>query len=478
MADAEKRVSLAPYGRKDGKPCYPNVTQEKVLDWVDKVRQAPRDNISQDQIPTLYLSGGAGSGKTRGFLAPVMEMLNQEAGIKILWCRQDYNDLRLSAMQTFEEEMPSEMIVNKSAQEHWFDIANENGKPGRIFWSGAKDASGKGSQEFAVIVITEAYEIGLQTFRVLKLRCRQAHQPLMILIEGNPPNEMHWLERLTDPKDPDYDSSITKWEVSTRENWNNLPAAYRNSLEMMPMSWKRKYLEGKAGFMPDGDPFYQGFDETRHTADFDLGEGEELLIGFDYGFQHPACCVAKLDAAGRFCILREWIGTNTLIRQFATDCKVKLAIYYPNFKCKVFGDPAGNQQNDKSKEVSAAIVADVFGVSRVISRPSNETGANYESRKLIIEPKLQSYINGAPALLVDRRCRYIIDGFNGGYHYPKIDPNKPRTDKTDVPVRDGFYEHILNAMEYIMVNIFEPIQVHTHRKAQIPRRTPKRYDNV
>ena len=477
MPDLEKKVTLAPYGRKDGKPALPNTTQEKILDWVDEIRNAPRDNISQDQIPTLYLSGGAGSGKTRGFLAPVMEMLNQEPGIKILWCRQDYNDLRLSAMQTFEEEMPTEMIVGQSAQEHWYKIANENGKPGQIFFSGAKDASGKGSQEFAVIVITEAYEVSLQTFRILKLRCRQAGQPLMILMEGNPPNETHWLERCTNPKDPDFDPSITKWEVSTRENWLNLPAAYRNSLEMMPMSWKRKYLEGKAGFMPDGDPFYQGFQEDRHTQDLDWKD-EELLIGFDYGYQHPACVVAKLDAPGRFCILREWIGTNILIRQFAVDCKIKIALYFPSFKCKVFGDPAGEQQSDKSKEVSAAIVADVFGVQRVISRPSNETGANYESRKLIIEPKLNQYVNGAPAILVDKKCRYIIDGFNGGYHYPKADPNKPRNEKTDVPVRDGFYEHIMNALEYIAVNIFEPIQVHTHRKVQIPRRKPRRMDNV
>ena len=484
MIELERTVKLAPYGFKDGKPALPNPTQEKILDWIDNIRQ--KDNALQDgqQIPTLYLSGGAGSGKTRGFLAPVMEMLCEIPGIKILWCRQDYNDLRLSAMQTFEETMPRDLIAGQSVQEHWTDIRQEkkdkdgHHTKGRLFFSGAKDVSGKGSQEFAVIVITEVYEISEQTFRTLKLRCRQAGMPTMILMEGNPPNEMHWLERMTNPKDTMFDDSITKWELSTYENWENLPIAYRNSLEQMPMAWKTKYLFGKAGFMPEGTPFYVGFNEELNTCEVEWAEGEQLLIGFDYGWRHPACVISKLDAMGRWCKMREFIGTEILIESFAVQCKTKLNIYYPNFKGQVYGDPAGEQQSDKSKEVSAAIVARIFGVPRVISRPSNETGANYEARKLIIEGKLQRLINGAPEILVDKRyCRHTIDGYIGGYHYPKRDVNKPVRGNEDAPERDGFYEHIMNAWEYIAVNIFEPLQVHTN-KVTIPRRKPRRMDNV
>ena len=176
--------------------------------------------------------------------------------------------------------------------------------------------------------------------------------------------------------------------------------------------------------------------------------------------------------------MREFIGTEILIENFALQCWTKLMFYYPNFKCKVYGDPAGEQQSDKSKEVSAAIVARVFKTPRVISRPSNETGANYEARKLIIEAKLQRLINGVPEIIVDKRfCRHTIDGFIGGYHYPLRDETKPVRGNPDAPERDGFYEHIMNAWEYVAVNIFQPMQIHT-QKINIPRTKKRSMDNV
>src|SRR5665213_250760 len=288
-------VEIAPYGRDNNNVPYgPNPTQQKILEWVDKVRGTPMTD--QEHIPVLLLQGGVGSGKTRGLEAPVCEMLLECPGMRVFWGRQDFFDLKLTAMDLFFQIMPPELIAKKSEQYHWYDIKTVHAKDkkfvkegtSRIFFNGLKDLSGLGSQEFAVVIVTEAHEISEQAYRTLKRRCRQAKFPVMILMESEPPNEGHWMSRLTNHEKEEFDPDIEKWELSTYENWDNLPLAYRGSLESMPDAWKRKYLLGKAGFIPKGKPFYDGFKEDRHVGWFDWDPYIPLEVSWDFGFHHPA----------------------------------------------------------------------------------------------------------------------------------------------------------------------------------------------
>jgi phage terminase large subunit len=241
VTETKNRLELAPYGvDADGVANLPNPTQERVLDWVDAVRSGDK---KAKGIPVLLLKGGVGSGKTRGIMAPVMEMLLECPGMRVFWGRQDFKDIKLSVMDLFFTIMPPEVVVDQSVQYHWYDIWTGKGKANsRISFDGLKDLSGFGSQEFAVVVITEAHEVAEMAYRTLKRRCRQSGYPVMILMESEPPNESHWIERLTNPALEEYDPDIEMWELSTYENWNNLPEAYRVSLESMPKAWQRKYV--------------------------------------------------------------------------------------------------------------------------------------------------------------------------------------------------------------------------------------------
>src|SRR3990167_4528393 len=279
MATAD--LLIAPYGLTDGQANLPNPTQGKVLEWMDNCKGMPVD--TQDHIPVLYLQGGVGSGKTRALLAPVIELLTQIAGIRILWGRNDFKDLKLSVMDTFFNVMPSVLFKARNQQYHFYDIIQHKNGVGRIYFNGLKDLGGFGSQEFGIIVITEAHEITEQVYRTLKRRCRQTGVPCMILMESEPPNAAHWLEQVTSPENENFDPDITKWELSTYENWNNLMPAYRGSLESMPLAARRKYILGKSGFSVAGKPFYSGFDYQFNTGEFDYLEDRELLIGWDFG---------------------------------------------------------------------------------------------------------------------------------------------------------------------------------------------------
>ena len=437
-------LMIAPYGKdKQGRPFLPNPTQQKVLDWVDRVRAGkhPLGADGKKRLPVLYLQGAIRAGKTRGFLAPVIECLNEIEKLRVLWARQDFADLRLSAMETFFEVMPGELISSRNVQEKRYGVG---GNGAQIFFQGFKDLAGLGSQEYAIIVITEAHEISHSAYLTAKNRCMQSNMPNMLLLEGNPPNEGHWLDNLTKQGKDEYDPDVETWELSIWENYKNLPEGYRNSLLSLPRSWRLKYLEGKTGFIADGKPFYDGFQENLHKRALKYIKGKVIYRGIDFGFHHPGIVYCQLDANDRFMILAEILGNELTIDKFADQFIAFENTYFPGVKFETYYDPAGEQVTDKSEKTSVEILAD----KKITGRCKQST---YRERKELVERKLTTLIGGIPALIVDESCKIIIDGFLGGYHYPKAQGTKPVKEE---PERDGYYEHLLNALEYIVVNLF------------------------
>lgn len=444
---------IAPYDKdiKTGNPNKPNPTQLRVLHWVDKIRATPTEDM--EHIPILYLQGGNGSGKTRALLAPAIEMLTEIAGLRLLWGRGDFKDLKLSVMDKFFEIMPVELISARNSQYHYYDIKTPKKGLSRIYFNGLKDLSGFGSQEFGVIVITEAHEITLQTFRTLKRRCRQRGVPCMILMESEPPNASHWLNEVCDPKSEEYDKDIEKWELSTYENWLNLPTGYRGSLESMPEAAKRKYLFGKSGFSVEGKPFYSGYKPAVHTGIFEPIIGKTIEVGWDFGYHFPAVVVTQEDDRDRWIWLREKMGRDITIRKFAEQVIAMLNEHYAGCPIIHYGDPACDQVSDKDEKTSKQILA----AEGIVIRTKVST---YRTRKEIMEKKLCTYNDGRPQIMVDsRHCPIACDGFMGGYRYPtKKEAQEYDDDKFEVPYRDGYYEHIMNAGEYVMVNKYKAVE--------------------
>ena len=365
----------------------------------------------------------------------------------------DFKDLKLSVMDTFFNVISPLLIQKRSEQYHYYDIRQPKGKFGRIYFNGLKDLGGFGSQEFGVIVITEAHEITEQIYRTLKRRCRQSGVPCMILMESEPPNQTHWLEEITTPGNENYDPDIEKWELSTYENWDNLPQAYRGSLESKPEAAKRKYLLGKSGFSVSGKPYYSGYNHILHTGEFEAIDGKELLIGWDFGFHFPAVMITQLDQQDRWIWLREILGRDITIQKFADVVIQTLNLYYPNSIKRHFGDPACRQVNDKSEETSWQIL-NAKGINLMIRQ------STYRDRKEIIEGRLSRLHGQKPSLLIDsRNCPIACDGFMGGYHYPeRKNQQEYSDDKFELPYRDGYYEHVMNAGEYIAVNVFKAVE--------------------
>lgn len=200
-----------------------------------------------------------------------------------------------------------------------------------------------------------------------------------------------------------------------------------------------------------GTPFYGGFRPDIHVGTFVYNKDRELLIGWDFGYVHPAVVVTQLDDKDRWIILRERLGSNITIDVFADHIIAMLNQEFPSSRLRHFGDPACMQVNDKSEFTTWQILRNkgIFVVFRQ---------SEYRRRKEIIEQKLHTLHDGKPCLMVDSSCKIFIEGFQGGYHYPTPNETQQVTKKFEMPFKDGYFDHCFNALEYIAVNVFSPIK--------------------
>jgi len=356
--------------------------------------------------------------------------------------RKDFTDLRDTTMKTFFEIVPQDFIKSYNKSEH--HVVFKNGS--EVYFKYLKDGASLGSLNLGWWFIDEAEEVTEEIFIYLQGRLSLVNTACKGWLVSNPPNTDHWIyKRFEAEKTDDYSS----FHASTYENAEYLPDGYIKSLEKLPDSWRKKYLEGQYGFTPDGTPFYSGFRESLHKKKLNYIPSRPLTRVWDYGFHHPACSFHQIDAKGRWLILREVMGTDITIQEFGNYTKTMCKEWYPDAQWVDYGDPAGEQKTDKSEKTSVEILASM-GIN-VSSKTST-----YRERKEIIERKLATLIDGLPSLLVDESCKTIIDGFLGGYHYPirrKHQAYNPNI--FEIPYRDSFYEHLLNSVEYFAVNMFE-----------------------
>ena len=412
-------------------------TNEVRIGYIPQPRQA-EFHLSPAKY-RLYI-GAWRAGKSFAGCWEAIKMCMLYPGNRGLIGRKDYSDLRETTMKTFFEICPPQMISGYNKTEHVVKFFNGS----EIIFRELKDRSGLGSLELGFWYIDEAEEVEKEIFQYLQGRLSKKNVPLVGWLTTNPPNEDHWLHEIFEKtKDKQYHTT----HASTYENAENLPDGYIDSLEKMPPSWRKKYLEGQYGFTPDGEPFYQGYVEQVHRRDVEAEPGVCLDCGWDFGYRHPAFVVTQKQGA-KWIILDEILGSDITLEKFIMDYVMPLmAEKYPGYAVRHFGDPACMQMNDKSEHTSWQIMA-AHGM-RMQCKPSE-----YRLRKEIIERLLASIDNGLPQLIVGKRCKIISDGFMGGYHYPTFKDGAAFGVKHEQPFKDGFYDHLMNAMEYIAIHLF------------------------
>lgn len=452
---------IVPFGINPETGCAypPHPTQKKISEWVQAVRDK---RYSKQGIPVVYLQHGVDSGGTRAVLSPVIKCLFDYPGLRVLIGRKDFNDLRVSIMETFFEIIPSALIVERDEQEHRYVLQGKEGRA-QVFFRELKDVRGLGSQEFAIIVVAEAHEIEEAAYRTLKQRCRQSGYPLMILMEGNPPPLGHWLDKLCDPSDPKHDPDIERIILSSYENWAHMAPAYRTSLEQQPSAWRKRYLDGLSAALPSGTPVYPAFVDTVHVLMTQFIPGRPLIRGWDFGLRRAACTWCQLTDDSRLLVHREWMPMETPEEAFIDGVIMRTNAWFGEIPCRDFGDPAATHRDPAG--VSTLQRLQAKGIQLGYRQ------STYGERIPLLNGKLSQMAAGKPLIQVDPRNEILIEGLMGGYHYPELKMDQEFTAKRDTPYRDGYFEHILNAWEYVGVNLWMPGKALT--KTYIERRNQR-----
>lgn len=190
-----------------------------------------------------------------------------------------------------------------------------------------------------------------------------------------------------------------------------------------------------------GKPVFPDFRKDKHTGEFNVNPDKPIYRGWDFGYHHPAVVFAQFDDNDRLIVLDEVMGEDVLLEVFAKEYVLNRFV---NHKAgfRDYCDPAGRQRSDKNEKTSIEILRGI-GIYPIWRESSINEGLTL-IRKMLIED-----IAGRPALLIDKRCRILIDGFSGYYHYPENREGRP---ESELPEKDGYYEHLQDALRYLVVN--------------------------
>jgi hypothetical protein len=413
--------------------------------------------------------GPAGVAKTSTLACMGMMRALFEPGSKGLVGRRDYNDLMGTTFTRFQEmlnALPKEVLLDrdKSPPLKWYlqpipwlspegDVIDDT--PSEITFSGLTDSLG--SFEYDWIAIDEADQIDVKRAREALSRLRWIsplnkklnRQPrFKLAFVFNPPDKHHWLyEGCTGLDFQNRPVKEGKWidrvfRPKPNENERNLPAGYHEELaKKLSADQKQRLVDGEWGATFEGQPVFREFDKKLHGRQNlrDTWTPNSTLLRFwDFGYRHPACIWAYVDFFGRLIVMKEALGENIEATEWIQRCKSITNSNFPGVRNVLdYGDPAVVQKKDTGQTLAVLHSA---GINMLYMASTIEHGV------MLLRQMLNRWIDKEPAFQLDvDECPMLTSGLEGGY----------RLDEMGIkPVKDGFYDHLCDALRYGVVNLF------------------------
>ena len=227
------------------------------------------------------------------------------------------------------------------------------------------------------------------------------------------------------------------------ENINNLTKNYySNIIRGKTKSWIDVYVLNKLGLIEDGKPVYESFRQDLHVAKGDLAIAERvpMFIGIDFGLT-PACVFGQ-RIRSRWVIHDELVAEDMGIVKFCDLMKQQMAIYGHDRQWFIYGDPAGDFRVQTDESTPFQIMRGRGLMAR--PAPSNDVLIRLES----VNATLTRLVEGQSGLLINKKCINLIKGFNGGYHYRRMQVSGERYDEK--PNKNRF-SHIHDALQYMLL---------------------------
>lgn len=395
------------------------------------------------------LVGPFGSGKSVAAIFELLRNATLSHNSRFVIVRDSYRNLMDTCIRTFFSCIP-EAAGTWQKSELIFTMPSYTGGQIEFMFRSAEtedDVAKFHGLEITGFWLDEAKDLSPDVKMILSGRMRYPldHPYYVGLFTTNPCDTEHWLYQqfVANPLD-----GHAYWRQTANENkhlpknyYEDMAAAFRDRPEMY-----RRYVLGEWGAVFSGKAVYG---EEFHF-DTHVGKGpivpvmeQTIVRSWDFGLT-PACVFSQVHPNGQWIVLREVWSDNSSIDEFSDAVLAVSSRFFTGFKFEDVGDPAGKARAPTDESTCYDVLASkgIF----CTEAPTNDLIPRLESvkRRLIRTRK------GHPLMIIDPRCKRLIDGFSGGYRFKERGATQTYA---DTPEKNQ-YSHIHDALQYGALYLF------------------------
>ena len=266
------------------------------------------------------------------------------------------------------------------------------------------------------------------------------------------------------------DGFITGYEDNIKsENKKNLTEKYYNNIiRGKTKGWIDVYVLNKLGSIEEGKPVYHSFKEELHITKnkIDLIPGQPIWIGVDFGLT-PAAVFGQRTTTGKWNIINELVCFEMGVIRFSELLRGEIAKLYKGYEIMIYGDPAGDFRSQTDERTPFQIMRNC-GL-KAIPAPSNDVALRIEA----VDSTLSRLVDGSPGFNMSTDCINLKKGFNGGYHYRRLQVSGDRYDEKPLKNR---YSHVHDALQYLMMGAGEGRTIMSGKIQTQPTIAKKQWD--
>lgn len=449
--------------------------------------------------------GGKGSGKTDLAVYLILKILFDEKykGSRVLLAREALRDLKNTLIVGLDRKIRESPHLKSSIQHNSnLQVITNPHNEVEIYYLSLSDKNQQYrsilSYEFNIVIIDEADRISEPAFYEVSERFRLLHPFQRGMLILNPCSKEHWIyKKFVERKDDNvviiksstYDNFIyeklykedlekakiyeyggRKYIVKNNIRYEpvkelgdfvivkryNVSHGFLVEMENRPLAYKRIMLYGEWGVYDYGGGLFEDVFDEKNITDrdfslYDLTFDFNIYCGIDFGIRHNAYCLVAVDVFGNFYVIDDMISTNMPVRTFIEAMlerfKNKFGIRKPQYITFV-GDVSG-----KNRELYDGY--DLF------SKIKKEYGLNlYGTRARVLETValLKDLIHKEKFFVSDKAV-FSLEGFLGRF----------QSDGFGYPVKDGFYDHLLDAIRYVVFFAHKEINMKQKRVIEVPK---------
>ncbi len=196
---------------------------------------------------------------------------------------------------------------------------------------------------------------------------------------------------------------------------------------------------------------FDEFDTDRHVQPVDYDPNLPLYRTLDFGFVNPFVCLwIQVDNDGVVQVIDEYVRSRATIDVHAAELKSRTPAPEERIAA-TFCDPAGASVNDIT---GTSVIRELrtLGIVTQYRRSGILEGIELIRRAIRCG-------DGSSTLIISPRCQRLIEAMRC-YHYPE---SGSAAAAGELPLKDGLYDHPIDALRYFFVNYHHPAKTTTRR---------------